>query len=131
MRVFKTNLIKSQLSEPELEQLTRDFKQYKQTGIPADTFGRDALYDYPHTLPSVRHAELRHLHIIEVSCGSIPNSNQYYRTSDDHLVYCEGFFNSGDFLMISILSPNAHAQARKNSLMFKLAEMAEDFRNQY
>jgi len=131
MRVFKTNLIKSQLSQSELEQLTKDFRQYKQTGIPADTFGRDALYDHPHTLPSVRQAELRHLHIIEVSKGATPNSNQYYRTSDDHLVYCEGFFNSDDYLLISILSPNAHEQARTNGVMFKLAEMAEDFRNQY
>ena len=58
MKVFKTELIRDQFNdEDELSQLVADFKRYKETGVPPTTFGRDALYDHPHNLPSVRQAE--------------------------------------------------------------------------
>ena len=131
MRIFKTDLIRRQLDDQELQQLEDDFYRYKDTDIPASTFGRDALYDHPHTLPSVRQAQLRHLHLISLGRTNKKNQPQYYRTSDDHLIYCEGFYNQQDYLLITILSPNAHASARKNSLMFNLAGIAENFRDKY
>ena len=45
MRVFKTKLIRLQLTAEELEALTADFISYKRDGVLPDIFGRDALYD--------------------------------------------------------------------------------------
>lgn len=131
IRVFKTNLISQQFSDKELTQLVSDFKRYKETGIPAHYFGRDVPYDHPHTLPSVRMEELRHLHILESSTQKAPRRAQYYRTSDDHLVYCPGSNNSDHFLLISLLTPDAHEQSRDNNLMANMAVIAERFRQHY
>jgi hypothetical protein len=62
IRIFKTDLIREQMSSEHLAQLTADFKCYKETGIPADHFGRDAPYNHVNSLPSVRLQELQHLH---------------------------------------------------------------------
>lgn len=45
MRVFKTKLIRLQLTAEELDALTADFISYKRDGVLPDIFGRDALYD--------------------------------------------------------------------------------------
>ncbi|HAX0382980.1 TPA: type II toxin-antitoxin system mRNA interferase toxin YafO, partial [Escherichia coli] len=45
MRVFKTKLIRLQLTAEELDALTVDFISYKRDGVLPDIFGRDALYD--------------------------------------------------------------------------------------
>jgi len=131
MRIFKTELIRTQLDAAELDQLAEDFRRYKGTEVPADTFGRDAPYDHPHTLSSVRQAELRHLHLNGGTNPWPPLQAQYYRTSDDHLVYCEGFYSNRHFLLIALLSPDAHDQACDNSVMLRLAQMAERFRGKF
>ena len=54
IRIFKSALIRHQLSQQELDDLVADFLIYKQEGVLPDTFGRDALYDDDATLPLVK-----------------------------------------------------------------------------
>ena len=131
IRVFKSDVIGQQLGKRELEQLAADFKHYKETGIPAACFGRDVPYDHPHTLSSARSEGLMHLHLAEGTQHWAGQQAQYNRTSDHHLVYCRGFYETNHFLLMSILKPDAHDQARNNSIMNNLAIMAAKFRAQF
>ena len=56
---------------------------------------------------------------------------QFYQTSDVHLVYCQGALNDNFYLLMTILSPDGHEQAKSRDIMFKLGVMAGRFRNQY
>ena len=131
IRIFKSALIEKQLSQKELKSLEDDFRLYKETGELPDTFGRDARYDHPNTLPSIIQEEISHLHL---TSGDKPWSIykiQFQRTSDTHLIYCPGSINDNCFLLMTILRPNAHKLARSRDVMWKLASMAEMFRNKF
>ena len=119
------------MSNENLIQLAADFKHYKKTGVPADHFGRDAPYNHINSLPSVRLQELQHLHLLTQPLSKIRSSRQFNKTSDDHLVYCQGFYSNELYLLIALLSPDAHEQARNNNVMLKMAQISEKFRNQY
>lgn len=131
IRVFKSQVIAQQLNVHELNQLATDFKRYKSTGIPAIYFGRDVPYDHPHTLHGVRNERIMHLHLAEGARYWPDRQVQFGRTSDHHLVYCQGFYNADYFLLMAILRPDAHVQARNNSIMSKLATMAAKFHAKY
>lgn len=131
IRIFKTDLIREQMSNEHLAQLAADFKRYKETGIPADHFGRDAPYNHVNSLPSVRLQELQHLHLLIQAQSKTRSLRQFNKTSDDHLVYCQGFYSNEVYLLIALLSPDAHEQARNNNVMLKMAQISEKFRNQY
>lgn len=128
MRVFAGKIIRSQLTMTELEDLKADFKQYKVTGILPNTFGRDALYEHPSSLPIILSEKVSHLHLASLEHAWLPHIRQYARTSDTHLVYCQGSQNPDDYLLIAILVPNAHDDARNNNTMYKLGCNAEKFR---
>lgn len=51
IRVFKSAVIRQQLSQTELDDLSADFLSYKKDGVLPDTYGRDAPYDDGRTLP--------------------------------------------------------------------------------
>ncbi|MES9883113.1 MAG: type II toxin-antitoxin system YafO family toxin [Sedimenticola sp.] len=112
IEVFKSLLIEQQLTPTEFDGLVADLQQYKESGIPADYFGRDAPYDHPHTLPSVRQEEAAYLHLADDSQQWPIHRVRFYRTSDKHLVYCHGFFKEDHYLLMIILEPDAHNQAR-------------------
>ena len=131
IRIFKTDLIREQMSDTYITQLAVDFKRYKETGVPADHFGRDAPYNHINSLPSVRLQELQHLHLLTPPLVKKPSLRQFNKTSDTHLVYCQGFYSNEVYLLIALLSPNAHEQAHNNSIMLKMAQISEKFRNQY
>lgn len=131
IRIFKSKLITKQLTEEQLEQLINDFRQYKETGLLPDTFGRDVRYDHPNTYPLVKLEEVSHIHLTD---GDHPWPIwivQYKRTSDIHLVYCQGAISTDCYLLIAILSPDAHQQARNNSIMANIGRTAELFRQQH
>jgi len=117
MRVFKSKIIREQLTENELNELISDFRQYKLTGVVPDTFGRDGLYDHPNSLPILKSEEVQHLHLLDDEKHWSVYVIQFNKTSDEHLVYCQGETNSDCYLLITILAPNAHQQARNNSVM--------------
>ncbi len=129
IRIFKTDLIREQMSSEHLAQLASDFKRYKETGVPAGHFGRDAPYNHVNSLPSVRLQELQHLHLLIQPQNQTQNSRQFNKTSDDHLVYCQEFYSNEVYLLIALLSPNAHEQARNNNVMLKMVQISEKFRN--
>ncbi len=74
---------------------------------------------------------MAHIHLQEPEHPWPLQLLQFSRTSDIHLVYCQGFYNTSVYLLMAILSPDAHAQALNNSIMYKLGKMAENFRDQY
>ena len=132
IRIFKTELIRRQLEPEELKCLEDDFRHYKTNGVLPDLFGRDVPYNHPNTLSSVKAEELWHIHLLDgESSWPAHCRKQDDKTSDDHLVYCPAYQTPNCFLLIAVLAPDAHAQARKNQIMLNLAKMAENFRLQY
>lgn len=130
VRVLASRLIKETLPEQELKDLAQDFKDYKSDSGRPSTFGRDALYDHPNTYPPVRQEEVRHIHLADPSYWPV-RTLQFNRTSDEHLVYCQGIRDKNCYLLIQLLSPDAHDQARNNNIMAVIAKEAGKFRNQY
>lgn len=131
IRVFKSCIIRQILTDDELDTLVDDFKSYKLTGNAPEHFGRDVSYDHPNNLPIVLAEEVQHIHLGSED-NSLPiNKIQYYQTSDIHLVYCQGALNASCYLLMAILSPDAHKQARSREVMFKLGTMAEKFRSRF
>lgn len=111
--------------------MVKDFSRYKQTGIVPHNFGRDMAYDHPHTLPVVKVEQMRHIHLGSVDQLLPLNKIQHYRTSDIHLVYCQGGLSAEYVLLMTILSPDAHEQAKSRDIMYRLGKMAELFRSKY
>jgi len=120
-----------QLSSDKLAVLVSDFKGYKESGIVPEHFGRDVLYDHLSTLPLIRMEEIKHIHLGSEDSPLSIKKIQFYRTSDIHLVYCQGNNNPNVYLLMAILSPNAHEQSLNRDVMFKLGVMAEKFRHIY
>jgi mRNA interferase YafO len=131
MRIFKGLIFRQQLNDAEQAALVQDFTHYKTTGHLPDTFGRDVPFDHPHTLPLAMQERVCHLHLAPANALWSSEKPQYSRTSDDHLIYCQGALEEECFLLISILRPDAHDQARDNNVMHKLARAAELFRMKY
>lgn len=131
IRVFKSHIIMSLLSDEELDQLVSDFTRYKTTGIVPDNFGRDVPYDHPNTLPIVKQEEVSHIHLGSEDNPLPLHKMQFYRTSDIHLIYCQGSLNENTYLLMNILSPNGHELSKSRDIMFKLGKMAELFRLKY
>ena len=130
IRVFKSRLIRNLLSTDELNDLVNDFVSYKSTGIVPDNFGRDVPYDHPNTLPIVKSEEVQHIHLGNEDKPLPLKKIQFHRTSDIHLIYCQGA-SSDDYLLMTILAPDGHEQAKSRNIMYKLGQMAELFREQY
>lgn len=131
IRVFKSRIIRELLSDEELDGLVSDFKQYKGYGLLPKNFGRNVPYNHSNTLPLVKAEQVQHIHLGNEDVPLPINKIQFYRTSDVHLVYCQSALNDDHYLLMTILSPDAHEQARTRDIMYKLGKMAEAFRNQY
>ncbi|MGL6261910.1 type II toxin-antitoxin system YafO family toxin [Vibrio sp. WXL103] len=130
IRVFKHKVLIDSLTQTELDLLTEDFKVYKQTGKKPEFFGRDEAYDHPNTLPILKAEEVKHIHLA-TSDAPFLRAVQFYQTSDKHLVYCQGWADPRCYLLIAILAPDAHTQARNTTIMRKLGLIAEKFRQQF
>ena len=130
MKIYKSVIIQKQLSASELKCLVSDFRRYKKLNQIPDSFGRDALYDHPNTLPSVLQEEIAHIHLVDPKNWHV-RTVQFNKTSDTHLVYCPGYIERDTYLLMAILAPDAHSQARKRSIMWKLAEIAQGFRERH
>ncbi len=131
IRVFFHTHLKSILSPTEMTALQSDFKNYKATGKVPDTFGRDALYNHTNSLPIIKSEEVAHIHLTDNDNPWPLHTLQFNRTSDEHLIYCQGYFDKNCYLLMAILTPDAHEQALNRTIMYNLGKMAEKFRNQY
>ena len=127
IRIFKSALIRQQLSQQELDDLAADFLSYKKDGVLPDTFGRDAPYDDDRSDPLVK--QVAHIHLADADAPFPKFLRQFKRTSDQaHLVYCQGAMDPDSYLLIIIRKPEAHKMARNNNHMHKIGMMAEAFR---
>ena len=131
IRIFKSSIIRQIVTGEELDALVEDFKAYKITGNPPEHFGRDVPYDHPHTLPVVLTEEVQHIHLGSEDKPLPVKKIQFHRTSDIHLVYCQGALDDNCYLLMTILSPDGHEQAKSRDIMYRLGVMAEKFRNQF
>lgn len=128
MKVFIHRDLKKQLAASQLEALKKDFINYKNTGVLPDNFGRDVLYDHPYTPRKVLDNDVWHLHLKTASVVWPPYFQPYQRTSDDHLVYCQGMLHDDHYLFIALLTPDAHQLARNANQMWRIGDLAERFR---
>ena len=84
-----------------------------------------------HSLQVLRDEDVRHIHLADNNNPWHERSIQYYRTGDMHLVYYQGALNENCYLLMAVLQPNAHEQAKNNSIMANLGFMAEKFRQKF
>ena len=131
MEVYKSDIITLQLNTEELTQLESEFTLYKSNNDIPVRFGRDVPYDHPNTLPILKIEEVQHLHLADSNTHWKKSQLQYYKTSDTHLVYCQGVIEESYYLLMAVLRPNAHEQARNNQVMHNLGMIAEKFRLQF
>lgn len=131
IKIFKSAVIRQQLSQTELNALVTDFKNYKSKGIVPIHFGRDVPYDHPHTLPIVQTEQVQHIHLGSEDKPLPLKKVHFHRTSDTHLVYCPAALTDECYLLMAILSPNGHQQAKSRDIMYKLGKMAELFRGKF
>lgn len=129
VRVFVSDLINHSLDEGETKKLVRLFKEYKETGVAPDEFGRDVPTKRP---DSAQKAELQHMHLKQGNWRRVRGMRlvQFYKRSDKALVYCPGFFNPNCYLLIAIFT-DAHRKQNNTSFMGELADIAERFRSRF
>ncbi|WP_445399924.1 type II toxin-antitoxin system YafO family toxin [Zobellella sp. An-6] len=138
-RVFRLkSFSEDNTSDPQLEaekdKLFQDFKAYIIAGRHlSDTFqhpfGRDELYDHPHTPSSVKQAALRHVHIVPIAqVRPYRRQRKFKATSDVHLVYCIDTL-TGHVCALALIKP-AHDLARDATFLSNLAKLAEEFYRQ-
>lgn len=130
IRVFTSKVLNEALTAGERTALIADFKQYKAGKLPA-LFGKDVRYDHPFNLDIIKQEQVRHIHLAKNGAGFPLLVKQLKRTSDTHLIYCQGFANEHCYLLMAILRPNAHDLAKSNQLMYQLGVMAQAFRQHF
>ncbi len=126
VRVFTSTMIREGVAESELQLLVSKFKNYKETGDAKDYFGRDVSFNRP---SGVKSSGLMHAHINEGRPWGV-RLLQFDRTSDTHIVYCQGYFQKDCYLLITLLK-GAHAKYRDNLFLLGLADIAKDFRDKF
>ena len=114
------------IAEAELQLIVSKFKMYKESGEAKDYFGRDVSFNRPEPLKS---AGLMHVHVNDRRHWGV-RLLQFDRTSDTHIVYCQGYFKKDCFLLITLLK-GAHAKYRDTMFMLGLADIAKDFRDRF
>lgn len=130
IRVFTSPALRETLTEVEREQLVKDFRAYV-GGDFRPNFGRDVVYDHANTPRKVLFHQVRHLHLFDPGQPWEHEAPPFRKTSDHHLVYCAGLVDESCYLLMAILSPNAHDKARNSAIMERLGLMAEQFRARY
>lgn len=114
-------------SYQDIKKLADDFAAFMDETLEPDYFGRDGDYGWPQLC---KNENLRHLHLSQSASTTAWSKikNLYRRTSNKHLVYCPGFYNEDCYLLIAILDPDAHEQARNTDIMLALGAIAAEFR---
>ncbi|AMF94500.1 hypothetical protein AL536_13600 [Vibrio fluvialis] len=109
---------------PGNEQLVDDFKKYVIDKKLPTSFGRDAPLNRP---KDALFAGLFHLHLGDFNRHTF----QYHRTSDDWLIYAKGLYDSNMYLLIDVLSPDAHKQSNNIDLVKSYIAIADKFRDTF
>lgn len=130
-RVFLSKVLQiASENDARVNQIAKEFKNYKQTGKYGTYFGRDADIGRP---TSAREHELMHVHLFpsNLVVRGVP-IRQYNRTSDIFLIYCEGIIDKTAFLLIDIIWNDAHQKLRNEKyIRDELVPAAEKFREAF
>ncbi len=126
VRVFTSRLIRASVTDANVQSLVEKFKAYKESGNPAQYFGRDVPFDRPR---SAVEAELRHVHLNDGQRWQM-RTLQFHNTSDTHLIYCQGYLDADCFLLIELLK-DSHDRYRNLLYVAQLADIADSFRQKY
>lgn len=133
-QLFDQSLMELSKHYPSLQDdLISDFHQYVSgQGLP-QTFGRDSIFNEPYL---AFRAMLRHIHIALPPATFHHSRNQVDRTNregDPHndawLVYVKHAFYDNRYLILAIMHPDAHGQARDTAIMKKLGYIAQEFQD--
>jgi len=129
VKVYVSSEFKESIEKEKLDLLVSRFKEYKKTGIPHETFGRDTTYDFP---DKVKQTGMYHIHIKDKTSKKWNLKRiSFDKTSNTALVYCEGYLNSNCFLLLGLLE-NAHATYSRNPLyLLELSDIADRFREHF
>jgi len=114
-------------SSPDYRNLDDSFKTYKQFNVVPSVFGKDDVYTQP---AEAVDAELWHIHL-KTPTRYIPSNIHLRFTSDTHLVYTRGKKDRDHYLLVAILTPDAHDQANDDSVMMYLASLASEWRKSH
>ncbi len=118
------------------DRLLADFKVYKQTfgAYLPNYFGRDAYYHQP---PQVANC-LQHIHLCIPPRKFKVNRLQSDRVCkigvpghDVALVYAQNMYDVHKYVIIGVLTPDAHKSARNNELMMRLGGIARAYKNRF
>lgn len=123
----EVKVLKELASYPGINQLKSDFSNYKDHGYLPAYFGRDVPYHRPR---GAQEANLYHLHLAETGYWS-SWEDQYKRTSDRHLIYCQSHRNSSLYAFIAVFEPNAHQEAESIDRMNWIISTAEAFHKHF
>jgi len=126
-RVFVTQDLEQSCNQ-QINLIKKDFRHYKATGSLPSYFGRDKPYSRPR---SVKDQDMHHLHIADNGNEFGRYTPQYYRTSDNHIIYTRGYADQSDYLIIAFITPNAHEKANDYEFLEQYAFIAHKFRCQY
>jgi mRNA interferase YafO len=129
VKVFVSSELRNSIEKDKLALLVARFKEYKRTGVPHETFGRDTTYDFP---AKIKQAGMSHIHIKDkTSKGWHLKKISFHKTSDTALIYCEGFFNKKCFLILGFIE-NAHTIYQTKPLyLLELSDIADRFRERF
>ena len=131
MVVLTSPLFTATVPEPLRKQLAQDFKAYLLPNSHSSLFGRDVPYDHPNSPRLILQEEVRHVHLEDPEAPWSPGLPSYRRTSDTHLVYCQGAIREDHYCLLALLAPHAHEDAKDFDRMMKIGVMAEKFRARY
>ncbi len=141
IKIFTTERIQRELTEPQLAQLLEEFEHYLVTGDSSGYFGRDYPFERP---PSAVDAGLEHLHVHPNFIKGLPvtpltnnlktwriKGRAHDRRSDTFLIYCQGLRSPDNFMLIAFLKENAHKIVNSVTALGLLSDIAEAFRRKY
>ena len=129
VRIFISDHFNKSCDEDKIKLLASQFREYKTTGVPPPTFGRDTTYDFPQ---QVKEAGMYHIHIKDkTSTNWHLKKIVFHQTSNTALIYCQGSKNKNCYFLLGFIE-RAHETYLENPLyLLELADIAERFRNKF
>jgi mRNA interferase YafO len=73
-----------------------------------------------------------HIHVQDkTSRGWSLKKVSFYNTSNTALIYCEGFFNKNNFLLLAFLNDAHGVYVRNPQYLLELSDIADRFRDKF
>jgi mRNA interferase YafO len=130
VRVFAHQIFKDACGPELFPILVEKFKKYKSDGIRDSSFGRDVRFDRP---VAIINDEVWHIHIKDKTSKNWDglHMRQFNMTSDTALIYCPGFWNANNYLLISFIVDAHKYYGGSEKFVRTWAAIASKFREKY